>query len=113
MYKKEQLKLQSKVITANVRAFNLSMTQYNNGFVSYQRLLTTVEKLTRNEDAYASTKGDISVYVISLYKALGGGWEIGRDKSYLHVDDVEVMKARTDWGEYFDANSTNLPKAEL
>jgi len=111
MYKKEQLILQKKVIKANIRAFNLSMTQYNNGFVSYQRLLTTVEKLTKNEDAYAVIRGDISVYVVSLYKALGGGWQTGRERSYLHVDDVKKMKNRTDWGKYLD--DTNLPKAKL
>jgi len=113
MYKKEQLDLQTKVIKANIRAFNLSMTQYNNGFVSYQRLLTTVEKLTKNEDAYASIRGDITLYVISLYKALGGGWQIGRDKPFLHVDDIKKMKNRTDWGIFLDKNSTSLPKVEL
>ena len=113
MYKKEQLVLQDKVIKANIRAFNLSMTQYNNGFVSYQRLLTTAEKLTRNEDAYASVKGDISQQIISLYKALGGGWQISRGNSYLHADDIEEMRNRTDWGEYFDDNKTQIPNKEF
>ncbi len=108
----KQLSLNAMAIDATVRAFNLSMTQYNNGLVTYQRLLSTVEKLTRNEDAYAQIRGNIGIQVISLYKALGGGWEIGRNKAYVSAEDREQMKARTDWGEYLDVNATMLPKAD-
>jgi len=108
----KQLELNAMAIDATVRAFNLSMTQYNNGLVTYQRLLSTVEKLTRNEDAYAQIRGNIGIQVIALYKALGGGWEMGRDKAYVSTEDIEQMKARTDWGEYLDVNATMLPAGD-
>jgi len=98
----KQLELNALAIEATLRAFSLSMTQYENGLVTYQRLLSTVEKLTKNEDTYAQIQGSIALQVIALYKALGGGWEIARDKPYLNADDVEQMRNRTDWGEYFD-----------
>lgn len=108
----QQLELNAKAIEATIRAFNLSMTQYDNGLVTYQRLLSTVENLTRNEDAYAQIKGNIAIQVIALYKALGGGWQMGRGKAYLSPAMIEQMKARTDWADYLDANATTLPKGD-
>ncbi|SFV62401.1 putative outer membrane protein [hydrothermal vent metagenome] len=100
---KEQLGLNEKAIRATTRAYELSITQYDNGLVTYQRLLSTVENLTRNEDNYAQIKGSIAIEVISLYKALGGGWEINKDKIYLNETDKKVLKDRgVDWGDYLE-----------
>lgn len=101
---KEQLELNAEAIKATTRAYELSVVQYENGLVTYQRLLSTVENLTRNEDAYAQIKGNIAVQVIALYKALGGGWQIHKSKTYLHDEDVKALKERgSDWGEYLEA----------
>jgi len=99
-----------KAVDATVRAFNISMTQYNDGLVSYQRLLSTVESLTRNQDQYAQIKGNLATNVILLYKALGGGWQMSKGKAYLSREMAEKMQKRTDWGEYLDENMTRLPK---
>jgi len=97
---KKQLELNAEAIKATKRAYSLSVTQYENGLVTYQRLLSTVESLTRNEDAYAQIKGNIAIQVISLYKALGGSFKIQK-KSYLHREDSEALQKRgVDWGEY-------------
>ena len=93
---KEQLELNKQTIEASVRAYEISMLQYNNGMVDYQRLLSTVEKLIHTEDSYAQNKGAIALQIILLYKALGGGWQINQDKSFLHQDDISAMDKRTD-----------------
>ncbi len=107
---KEQLELNAKAIEATVLAFNISIIQYNDGLTGYQRLLTSVQDLTRNEDQYAQIQGNIATQVIALYKALGGGWEMDRGQSYLRDEDIKQMQERSDWGEYFDNNATILPK---
>ncbi len=109
---KKQLELNGMAVDATIRAFNLSMTQYNNGLVTYQRLFSTVEKLTQNEDTYAKIKGNIAIQVIALYKALGGGWQKSIGKSYISKSDIKQMSERTDWGEYFDDNATKLPSGD-
>ncbi|MFT4520771.1 MAG: outer membrane protein TolC [Halioglobus sp.] len=88
-------------VKASIRAFSISATQYNNGLVSYQRLLSTVEKMTLREDAYAQTRGNISQQVVALYKALGGGWQPLEGKP-LKPETVEQMKARVDWGDQLE-----------
>jgi outer membrane protein TolC len=106
---KVQLDENKKAVNATVRAFNISMTQYNDGLVSYQRLLSTVDSLTRNQDRYAQIKGALATNVILLYKALGGGWQMSKGKAYVSRELAEKMQKRTDWGAYLDANMTRLP----
>jgi len=109
-FTKEQQKENKKSVSATARAFNLSMIQYNDGLVSYQRLLSTVETLTRQQDQYAQIKGNLATNVIALYKALGGGWQMSQGKAYLSVETAEKMKGRTDWDHYLDPEMTRLPK---
>jgi len=107
---RKQLRENQKALEATIRAFNLSVIQYNDGLVSYQRLLTTVEKLTTTQDRFASIKGNVALNAVALYKALGGGWQISRGRSYLSKESAQRMKQRTDWGRLLDANQTRLPK---
>ncbi len=106
----KQQKENKKAVAATLRAFNLSVIQYNDGLVNYQRLLTTVEKLTSTQDRYATIKGNVALHAVALYKALGGGWQISRGRRYLSEETVARMKARTDWGKILDGNATMLPK---
>ncbi len=106
----KQQKEKKKAVAATLRAFNLSVIQYNDGLVNYQRLLTTVEKLTSTQDRYATIKGNVALNAVALYKALGGGWQISRGRRYLSEETVARMKARTDWGKILDGNATILPK---
>ncbi len=106
---KAQLVESEKALEATLRAFNLSVTQYNNGLVSYQRLLSTVESLTRTQDRYAQIRGALATNAIALYKALGGGWQLSNGRRYVGSARAEQMKKRTDWGSYLDDNATRLP----
>ncbi|MGR5488947.1 TolC family protein, partial [Vibrio alfacsensis] len=54
---REQKSLRLESVNASVRAFNISLTQYENGQISFERLLNSVEKMTRSEDSYAQIKG--------------------------------------------------------
>jgi len=109
-FTKEQQEENEKAVNATVRAFNISMIQYNDGLVGYQRLLSSVEKLTRDQDRYAQVKGSLCINAIALYKALGGGWQMSKGQSYISKELADKMSNRTDWDTYLDDNNTNLPK---
>jgi hypothetical protein len=72
--------------------------------------LTTVEKLTATQDRYATIKGSLATQAILLYKALGGGWQISKGKSYLSEETAAKMKKRVDWDRYLDPEMTRLPE---
>ena len=104
-YSVEQSEYNFSGVNASIRAYNISSTQYNNGLVTYQRLLSTVEKMTLREDAYATTKGNIANQVVALYKALGGGWEPHVDIPIVKPETAEQMQNRSDWGGYLEADN--------
>ncbi|MEM9254607.1 MAG: TolC family protein [Pseudomonadota bacterium] len=94
--------LDFQAVSASIRAFNISANQYNNGLVSYQRLLSTVEQMTLREDIYAVTRGNIANQVVALYKALGGGWVAAAGNPIVKPEIVDQMRKRTDWGDYLE-----------
>lgn len=95
----QQKALAFNSVNASLRAFNISLTQYENGQISFERLLSSVEKMTRSEDSYAVIKGNVVNQVVALYKSLGGGWEAYTGKPFVKEQHIEQMKARTDWGD--------------
>ena len=57
------------------RATELAATRYSEGRVGYYEVLEAQQLLYPAEDALAQTEGEQLVAVVSLYKALGGGWQ--------------------------------------
>lgn len=104
---REQKLLAFNSVDASVRAFNISLTQYQNGQISFERLLDSVEKMTRSEDNYAIVKGSVATQVVALYKSLGGGWEANTGKAFVSDATREKMAERTDWGDILE--ETTLP----
>ncbi|MFV0576966.1 MAG: TolC family protein [Vibrio sp.] len=98
----EQEQLRMNSVNASVRAFNISMIQYQNGSITFERLLNSVTRMTQSEDAYAQAKGNVATQVVALYKALGGGWEATTGKQFVSDENIQQMKDRTNWGDYLD-----------
>ncbi|WP_039977558.1 TolC family protein [Vibrio jasicida] len=105
----EQKSLRLQSVNSSIRAFNISMTQYENGQISFERLLNSVEKMTRAEDSYATIKGNVANQVVALYKALGGGWEAQTGKPFLSEGVAKQMQERSDWDGYLDEEARVLP----
>jgi hypothetical protein len=40
------------------------------------RVFTLQRALVQDQDRLASTRGEVALYLIAVYKAIGGGWEI-------------------------------------
>ncbi|MEA1982361.1 MAG: efflux transporter outer membrane subunit [Campylobacterota bacterium] len=91
-----------KALAATQRAYNISMEQYSDGLVGYQRLSSSLQSLTIQEDNYAQIQAASALHIIALYKALGGGWKLENSKPYISKKRAKKMKERTDWGDYLD-----------
>ncbi len=92
-----------QTIVSSRRSMELAMLQYEEGFVDYQRVLDSTRSLTQKQDQYATLQGAMVTDVISLYKAMGGGWQVRQGKPYLSDSIREEMRQRTDWGTVLDA----------
>ncbi len=90
---------------AAARSVDLSMLQYKEGLSDFQRVLESQRSLVTQQDLLAANQGDVAVNLISLYKALGGGWESRLGKPFIPESTRNEMQERTDWGELLQTES--------
>jgi len=63
-------------VEALEKSCELALIQYRNGEVDYNRLATVQSELVTYQDNLASAKSEVTLSLIQIYKALGGGWQI-------------------------------------
>jgi hypothetical protein len=71
--------------------------QYQEGISDFQRVLDTQRTLFSQQELLVTTLSNVTLNLVSLYKAMGGGWQQGRGR--LLVDDAtnDTMGERNDW----------------
>jgi NodT family efflux transporter outer membrane factor (OMF) lipoprotein len=76
-YDKEQQRNKSLIdaVTANRKAVELSTELYTEGQTEFLSVLDAQRSLYSSEDALVQSIRNLSTDLISLYKALGGGWD--------------------------------------
>jgi NodT family efflux transporter outer membrane factor (OMF) lipoprotein len=75
-YAKEQLRRESLLaaVDANRQAVALAEQLYRNGLTDYLRVLVAQRSFYESQDAAIVSQQAVALDLISLYKALGGGW---------------------------------------
>jgi NodT family efflux transporter outer membrane factor (OMF) lipoprotein len=94
----EQVALLAESVAAANRALELSVVQYREGAADYTRVLTAQQAKLQADDTLATARGNVTLSVISLNKALGGGWEMRRRDDFVRADTKKAMRRRTWWG---------------
>lgn len=97
-------------VDASRRATDLALTQYRGGEVDFIRVLDTQSFLADQQDRLARVQRDVAVNLITLHRALGGGWELHQGNSFVDEDVMKRMRERTDWG---DMLGPEYPDGEL
>ena len=72
-------------------------------------MLSAEQTQLRIEDAVATAKGSVVLGLISIYRALGGGWEIRQGHDVLPDSVKAEMAKRTNWGKMLEREH-HLPK---
>jgi NodT family efflux transporter outer membrane factor (OMF) lipoprotein len=107
--KQQEAKFLMDSVKASQRSVDLSMLQYKEGLVDYQRVLDSQRFLTDQQDVWTATRGSAIVNLIAMYKALGGGWQIREGKDFVSKDNMEQMENRTNWGELLEPEALATP----
>jgi outer membrane protein TolC len=85
-------------VAAAQRSVELSMVQYREGTTEFNRVLDSLDFQFQQEDAYSATVGDIATNLITMYKALGGGYQAGSEREvadYVADEDKVQLRSRT------------------
>jgi len=107
--KQQEANFLMESVKASQRSVDLSMLQYKEGMVDYQRVLDSQRVLRASQDAWTATRGDVIINLIALFKALGGGWQVREGQDFVSRDNMEEMKKRTNWDELLDPEALATP----
>jgi NodT family efflux transporter outer membrane factor (OMF) lipoprotein len=83
------------------RSVDLAFIQYREGAVDFQRVLDAQRSLLQEQNNLARTRSSVATYLISLYKALGGGWQMRQGQPFVSHETQAEMQKRTHWGNLF------------
>jgi NodT family efflux transporter outer membrane factor (OMF) lipoprotein len=81
------------------RSTEISNIQYREGSVDFQRVIDSERTLVTQQDLWTQARGDISLNLIAMYKALGGGWELREGQDFISGENRKAMEERTNWGD--------------
>jgi multidrug efflux system outer membrane protein len=73
--RQRQFNLLSQSVQSAKESVRIARDLYANGTIGYLSLLDAQRSLLKAQDAMAESQGEVTLSVIALYKAIGGGWE--------------------------------------
>ena len=105
----DEVKFLSESVQAATRSVDLSMIQYREGLVDYQRVLDTQRFQTQEQDFFTEIKGSVVLNFIAMFKALGGGWQIREGRDFVPEETRKEMQQRTNWGNLLAPTKLETP----
>jgi NodT family efflux transporter outer membrane factor (OMF) lipoprotein len=107
--RQEEAAFLGESVQASQRSVDISMLQYREGLVDYQRVLDSQRFLTDLQDVWTATRGDAIVNLVAMYKALGGGWQIREGQKFVADKNINAMRQRTNWGDLLEPEALVTP----
>ncbi len=80
------------------RALDISGIQYDQGMADFTTVLNAEQDLLMQQDKFVENLGSVSMNLVSIYRALGGGWEVREGKDFVPEPIIKAMKKRSNWG---------------
>ncbi len=93
--------LDEAVATAG-RSADLALVRYEQGQNDYTVVLTAQQQQLTIDNAAVSSRGSTILALISVYRALGGGWQIREGGDVISSDVKAEMARRTNWGKMLE-----------
>ena len=98
-----QVPILKNAVNAARRSLAIAMVQYQEGMSDFQRVLDTQRTLFSQQDLLVSTMSNVTLNLIALYKAMGGGWQQGRGRPLVDDAPRTTMGEPNDWQEMLAA----------
>ena len=103
--------LQDTVASA-LRSTELSMLRFQEGFADYQRVIDSQQAQIVQQQRYVQNRGLAIRSLVSLYRALGGGWQINGNTPFVDDATRDEMQQRTDWDDMLEMNRSNISTSQ-
>lgn len=90
-------------VEASKRSVDISLLLYREGLIDFQRVLDSQRFLTTQADRLTVVSGSVGTNLVSMYKAMGGGWQLRQGNEFIAPRYKQDMAKRTDWGGLLEA----------
>jgi outer membrane protein, multidrug efflux system len=102
-------------VQAARRSLDIANLQYREGLVDFQRVLDSQRALFGQQERLVASQGSVAQNLVTVYKAMGGGWQGARQRPVLDDATRAVMGERSDWKTLLQAPlppaATELPQS--
>src|SRR5271168_5401762 len=95
---REQVDFLRQSAAAANAALGIALLQYTLGTRDFTTVLTAEQNLYAAQNDLAIAEGNVSTGLATVYRALGGGWQIRDNNEFVPAQTVEEMRNRTNWG---------------
>ncbi|MET0194071.1 MAG: efflux transporter outer membrane subunit [Hyphomicrobiaceae bacterium] len=102
-YTRTQVAILRDAVQAARRSLDIATVQYREGLVDFQRVLDSQRALFSAQERLVASQGGVVQYLITVYKAMGGGWQAGRSRPVLDDATQATMGERSDWKSLLQA----------
>jgi NodT family efflux transporter outer membrane factor (OMF) lipoprotein len=99
-------------VKSALRSTDLSLIRFQEGFADYQRVIDAQQSQIAQQNRYVSNRGLAIRSLISLYRALGGGWQTNSNGQFVDEATREEMVERTDWDDMLEMDRTNISPSQ-
>ncbi|MFO1028284.1 MAG: TolC family protein [Acetobacteraceae bacterium] len=108
---RKQVELLRKSVIAANNALRIAIEQYRLGTRDFTTVLTAEQNLYQAQNALVVASGSLSSSLVSLYRALGGGWQLRQGNEFVNDAIRDQMRNRTDWGSLLPPAGMPQPAA--
>ncbi len=109
---KKAVKYYEGAVRAAMKATELTLIQYREGETGYTAVLYAQQQQLYTQSALVNARADLPKALVSLYRALGGGWQIRSDHDFIPENIKQEMSKRTNWGNLLLQKNHEVPKTK-
>jgi NodT family efflux transporter outer membrane factor (OMF) lipoprotein len=97
--------------TAAGNALTVAISEYQLGSRDFTTVLTAEQNLYQAQNNLAVAAGGLTISVVTVYRALGGGWQIRAGHEFVNDSNRAEMRARTNYGDILPPAGEPQPQA--
>jgi NodT family efflux transporter outer membrane factor (OMF) lipoprotein len=109
---KKAVKSYAEAVRAAKKATSLTLIQYREGETGYTSVLYAQQQQLYTQMEWVKAEADVPKALVSLYRALGGGWQIRSDHDVIPENIKQAMASRTNWGNLLLQKNHEVPKTK-
>ncbi|MGL5742017.1 MAG: efflux transporter outer membrane subunit [Legionella sp.] len=98
--------------TAATKTLKLAIIRYIQGETDFTPVLNAEQQQLSVQTSLVNAQGDIPLALVSLYRAIGGGWEIRGMNDVVPQEIKAEMAARTNWGSLLKQQNHMAPQTK-